>query len=159
MIADRWKAIGWHISRDDVGGVDGYGATTENLRMDWDETSRRFMVAENLDTLAARIRWARVNGGFSQTDLASVLGVNRSTVAHWERNAGYSPTIDHLRGISVAVGVTASWLMDGDKVLSIPAGASRRPNLEGKMLELSRHLPVSFLINIVALMEAAESCL
>lgn len=111
------------------------------------------------NTLAARIRWARVSGGLSQTDLASVLGINRSTVAHWERDGGYSPTIDHLRGISVAVGVTVSWLMDGDSLPSTPVGFSQRPNLEGKMLELSRHLPVSFLVNIVALMEAAESYL
>lgn len=112
---------------------------------------------KGLESIAARIRWARVNSGFSQTDLAGALSVNRSTVAHWERDGGYSPTIDHLRNISAVVGVDIAWLMNGDDVPSVPAVSSRRPNLEGRMLELSRNLPVSFLLNIVALMESAES--
>ncbi|XMA03585.1 helix-turn-helix domain-containing protein [[Pseudomonas] boreopolis] len=112
-----------------------------------------------VDTLSGRIRSARVSSGLSQTDLARALHVNRSTVGHWEREQGFSPTVSHLQDMSRIMGVSLSWLLTGHEISSASHDGSARSSLESRMFALSKHLPVSFLINIVALMETAESYL
>lgn len=113
----------------------------------------------DVGTLSARIRSARVSSGLSQTDLAVALGINRSTVGHWEREQGFSPTVDHLQDMSRVMNVSVSWLVTGDDATTTTDGDGVRSSLEARMLALSKHLPVSFLVNVVALMESAEAYL
>lgn len=62
---------------------------------------------------AARIKQARKDAGLSQTALAVRLGVDRSAVAQWERNTAAGPTVEHLRKIALATGVSFEWLATG----------------------------------------------
>lgn len=107
-------------------------------------------------TLAARIRAARTRSGLSQTELARALNVNRSTVGHWEREQGFSPTVEHINTMSEIMNVSVSWLLQGVDDTPRHDGGGARTLLESRMLSLSRHLPVSFLTSLVALMENAE---
>lgn len=113
----------------------------------------------DVDTLSTRIRAARVNGGLSQTDLAKALGVNRATVGHWEREQGFLPTVDHLQNMASVLSVSVSWLVGDQSPPPAIEGTGARSSLEARMIALSKHLPVSFLHNVVALMESAESYL
>lgn len=107
-------------------------------------------------TLAERIRTARMRSGLSQTELAKALNVNRSTVGHWEREQGFSPTVEHINTMSDVMSVNVSWLLQGTDDAHRPDVGGARTLLESKMISLSKHLPVSFLTSLVALMENAE---
>lgn len=111
-------------------------------------------------SIAERIRTARNDCGLSQTELSRMLGVNRATIGHWERDESFAPNIQHLHSLSLSLKVTIDWLMGGD--VRLPQGVaenSSRASLERRMLALSKHLPVSFLASVVALLEKAESYL
>ncbi len=110
-----------------------------------------------VDTLSARIRSARVSSGLSQTDLAKALSVNRATVGHWEREQGFSPSVDHLRTMARVMNVSMSWLVAGEQMTPPGDGVGARSSLEARMVALSKHLPMSFLLHVVALMESAET--
>ena len=109
------------------------------------------------DTLSARIRFARISSGLSQTDLAKALSVNRATVGHWEREESFSPTIDHLQGMARIMNVSVSWLVAGEQMKRTGETVGTRSSLEARMVELSKHLPMSFLLHLLALMDSAET--
>ncbi|AJC47225.1 helix-turn-helix transcriptional regulator [Xanthomonas sacchari] len=112
--------------------------------------------------VAARIRSARKALGLSQGTLASRLGVHRSTVAHWERAAGFVPSVDTLRALSRELQVQFEWLALGRTVgnAEVPDVVPKsRGDLESRMLRLSRHVPASFLATVVALLESASTYL
>lgn len=109
-----------------------------------------------IDTLAARIRVARLRSGLSQTELAKALKVNRSTVGHWEREQGFSPTVEHVNTMGDVMGVSVGWLLQGADEICEPRASGSRMELESKMILLSKNLPVSFLTSLVALMADAE---
>lgn len=63
--------------------------------------------------MSCRIRRARVATGFTQSELARRLGVQRSAVTQWERTGGTSPSLSHLVRIACETGVTFEWLATG----------------------------------------------
>lgn len=63
--------------------------------------------------LATRIRQARRRVLYSQSDLATQVGVNRSAVAQWERPGGSTPTSSNLSKIAVITSVHYEWLATG----------------------------------------------
>lgn len=64
-------------------------------------------------TPSQRIRLARRHAGMSQAALASTVGVQRSSVSHWEAVAGKSPSAKHMRDLAMATGVQFEWLATG----------------------------------------------
>ncbi|MCC4620738.1 helix-turn-helix domain-containing protein [Xanthomonas cassavae CFBP 4642] len=109
--------------------------------------------------VAGRIRAARLAFGLSQGALAARLGVHRATIAHWERNGGFVPSVDNLRTLSQELQVGFEWLAVGEPVsrpVAHVALPDSRRHLESRMLQLSRHVPVSFLATLVAMLESAS---
>lgn len=64
-------------------------------------------------TPAQRIRLARRHAGMSQSALAATVGVQRSSVSHWEASDGKTPSARHLRDVVMATGVQFEWLATG----------------------------------------------
>lgn len=62
---------------------------------------------------AQRIRLARRHAGLSQSALAATVGVQRSSVSHWEASDGKTPSARHLRDVAMATGVQFEWLATG----------------------------------------------
>jgi DNA-binding XRE family transcriptional regulator len=60
--------------------------------------------------VAARIRTARKNAGFTQQTLGDRIGKRRNHVNEWE-NGKVTPTLAHLELIAQATGVTVEWLL------------------------------------------------
>lgn len=60
-----------------------------------------------------RIRLARRHAGMSQATLASVVGVHRSAVSHWEASQGKLPNTSHLQRLAMVTGVQFEWLATG----------------------------------------------
>ncbi|PPV05203.1 PbsX family transcriptional regulator [Xanthomonas bromi] len=120
-----------------------------------------------MEQIADRIRAARTLKGMSQQRLAVILGVHRATVAHWERDSGFTPTLDNLRELSRALDVRIDWLICGDVEqptsssddISDQAHATPRSHLESRLLQLSKHLPMSFLGSIISMMESVAGYL
>ncbi|WP_244953595.1 helix-turn-helix transcriptional regulator [Xanthomonas axonopodis pv. vasculorum] len=123
-------------------------------------------IANNKDqmdpvTVSGRIKSARTALGLSQGSLAVRLGVHRATIAHWERESGFVPSVENLRALSRELRVGFEWLAVGGIAgeakpkPSSTAPVSRR-DLEARLLELSRHAPVSFLSTVIALLESAS---
>lgn len=110
-------------------------------------------------TLAARIRSVRIDRGFSQTDLATALNVNRSTVGHWEREHGFTPSIVHLHRLSQVMNISLSWLAEGRHAGTGAGVGGARASLECRLLSSSRNLPLTVVANVVTLMESAETLL
>lgn len=63
--------------------------------------------------VATRIRQARTEAGLSQASLAEKLHVDRTAVTQWEGSHGCLPTVDHLRKLALATGVSFEWLATG----------------------------------------------
>jgi ribosome-binding protein aMBF1 (putative translation factor) len=63
--------------------------------------------------VAARIRTARKNAGFTQQTLGDRIGKRRNHVNEWE-NGKVTPTLAHLELIAQATGVTVEWLLAED---------------------------------------------
>lgn len=61
----------------------------------------------------SRIRLARRHAGFSQTQLAQAVGVQRSAVSHWESGESRNPGVANLRQVALVTGVQFEWLASG----------------------------------------------
>lgn len=72
-------------------------------------------------SIGERIKQARVKAGLTQVDLAAAIGMDPSSVSHWERDVS-SPQSESLAAVARALGVTVDSLCaDG------PAGSSPPP--------------------------------
>ncbi|WP_306415919.1 helix-turn-helix transcriptional regulator, partial [Xanthomonas phaseoli] len=112
--------------------------------------------------VSGRIKSARIALGLSQGVLASRLGVHRATIAHWERDGGFVPSVENLRALSQELQVGFEWLAVGGVISGqavSPTIPDSRRRLESRMLMLSRHVPVSFLATVIALLESASAYL
>lgn len=70
-------------------------------------------------TPQSRIRLARRHAGLSQLQLASIIGVQRSAVSHWESAQAKNPSIDHLRQVAVVTAVQFEWLATGRGAMAL----------------------------------------
>lgn len=102
-------------------------------------------------SMSTRIRRARSAAKLSQTQLATVVGVQRSAVAQWESAAGTTPSLGHLTQVAIATGVYFEWLATGrgrsqpadnefDVAVTMQDYAQNAE--EGRALELLRRLPL-----------------
>lgn len=64
-------------------------------------------------TVADRIRKARRLAGITQLQLAEKIGLQRSSVANWESNAGNMPSGDRLARLAKVCKVSYEWLATG----------------------------------------------
>lgn len=103
-----------------------------------------------MQSMASRIRRARIGARMTQTDLANAVGVSRSAVAQWETRDGTSPSTEHLTEIAVKTGVQFEWLATGrgpsqvDTAAIVEAAIAAdfaENELESRMLGLMRRLP------------------
>lgn len=114
---------------------------------------------DSSSAMSGRIKLARTRCGMSQKQLATVLGISRATIAHWERTDGFLPSTRRLSQLGQALGVSVEWLACGqhtDERERAGAGAgatASRKDLEMRMIEMSRNIPASMLAVVVALME------
>ncbi len=111
--------------------------------------------------IAERIRSARMGVGLSQEELAVRLGVHRSTLVRWEGGKGATPTIANLHEMAEALQVSLELLAVGRDDVQQPSACLPVPrrDLENRLLQLSRHVPVSFLTTVISMLESATSCL
>lgn len=63
--------------------------------------------------IAARIRDARRESGFSQNNLAVALGLHPMTVSKWERCL-VTPSIESFVDIERVLGVRKEWILTGE---------------------------------------------
>ncbi len=112
--------------------------------------------------MAVRIRRARRGAGLSQADLASLLGINRSAVAQWERSGGCKPTAGNLAKLAIATKLNFEWLATGRGRMSAePAGETHalrldvyaHDEMEERVLLALRKLPVWQAVAIAELVE------
>lgn len=75
-----------------------------------------------METVAARIRQARLAQGLSQQDLALVCGVLSTQVSRWERDIS-KPCLESLTEVSAALGVSSDWLLTGKPTSKKPVAA------------------------------------
>jgi len=61
--------------------------------------------------LGERIKQLRDQRGFNHTELAKRAGVSSTTIKNLEDNPDQNPTLDNLRGIASALGVTVAYLI------------------------------------------------
>ena len=65
-----------------------------------------------MDTIGARIRFARKLRGLTQEDIAKHFGINRVSVAQWE-GRGNSPEPDKIPELARLLTTTTDWLIKG----------------------------------------------
>jgi transcriptional regulator with XRE-family HTH domain len=118
-----------------------------------------------MTTIALRIRRARTLARLSQSQLAHTVGVNRSAVAQWEREAGTRPSVEHLAAVAIATKAPFEWLATGRGDTCEPraetspdAGvACAMDEVEVRLLEAVRHLPARKRAAICKLLEELAS--
>ena len=64
-------------------------------------------------SIAARIRKARIEAGFSQSHLAELMRVTRSACSQWEQPGGTAPRGSRLERLATVLGVTVEWIATG----------------------------------------------
>lgn len=100
-----------------------------------------------MDTIADRIRRARRVKRWSQSELATALGVSTSAVGHWERPRGPLPSTEHLISIAQRLSVSLEWLATGKGASprTTACASQRRATLncdeEQEILNRYRELP------------------
>ena len=62
--------------------------------------------------IAKRIKSARENAGYSQSEVAELLGITRQAISKWENGWGY-PDIDNLIRLSDIYKITLDDLLKG----------------------------------------------
>lgn len=67
-----------------------------------------------LQGVASRIAFFRIEAGLTGADLARALDVTPQAVSAWERGIA-QPTVANLHRIADAVGVPVRMLLDGDR--------------------------------------------
>src|SRR5689334_19767135 len=81
-----------------------------------------------LDAVAMRIRFLRMERGWSQEQLAAESGLSRDAISRIERG-DRQPSLESLQRIADTLEVTLSSLVDPGKPLSADAGARRKPSI------------------------------
>ena len=64
-------------------------------------------------SIAARIRKARIEAGFSQSHLAELMRVTRSACSQWEQPGGTAPRGSRLERLATVLGVSVEWIATG----------------------------------------------
>ncbi|GAA5074757.1 helix-turn-helix domain-containing protein [Lysobacter panacisoli] len=100
-------------------------------------------------SMSIRIRRARTQALLTQAELARRLGVQRSAVTQWERDAGTRPSVEHLSQIACETSVHFEWLATGRGPLCTDDDAFvdavvvqdyARDDLEGRVLVALRRI-------------------
>lgn len=65
-----------------------------------------------MDSLAERIKKARVAANMTQDDFAKALGTHKNTVGRWERGQG-EPEVKSITLMCSALGISPYWLLAG----------------------------------------------
>lgn len=81
---------------------------------------------------SAQLKKYRKNNGYTQKQLAEVVGVTQQAVAKWETNKA-SPDLEMLQKISSILNVTVDTLLDG----TTPTNKSKMPKDLNKFLQQS----------------------
>ena len=78
-----------------------------------------------------RIKLYREKNGYSQEDLARILGVTRRTVSRWEQNSS-KPNGDELKRLATLLGVTEDEILSDEDDL-IRSSEDAKQNILGKI--------------------------
>lgn len=66
-----------------------------------------------MDTIHARIRYAREAAKLKQGQVADALGIGRVSVTLWEKEGGTRPDPDRLPALADLLHTTVEWILDG----------------------------------------------
>ena len=64
-----------------------------------------------MSDLGSKIKNIRTSRNLTQTEVAELLNVNRSTISHWEANTK-TPSTENLMALAKIVGVTLDYFQD-----------------------------------------------
>lgn len=92
-----------------------------------------------LNTVGARIKWAREQKGWTQEQLGERLGVDRTHVSKWETDQVAPRGAARLR-IGRATGVSYEWLRTGEGPRELPELGAEGPPIEGSVMEIAPEL-------------------
>lgn len=91
-------------------------------------------------SIAARIRKARLDAGFSQSHLAGLMRVTRSACSQWEQPGGTAPRGSRLQRLATVLGVSVEWLATGGDGASDPRTADARAGYRNALSADEREL-------------------
>lgn len=108
---------------------------------------------ETLNTMADRIRAARVARGMSRPELARRCRVSRGAVSHWELGRTKNLRNETLLKVSAALQVNMKWLLNGEGVRDLDLAPDKIVFYE-PMMECLHLLSVEQLSTIVPMLKA-----
>lgn len=84
-------------------------------------------------TMGQRIKEARKAKGFTLQRVADAFGINRSSVANWERD-DTRPDMDKIHTLAKLLGVSGDYLINGISTPSIPKMEANVSNIKIRMI-------------------------
>jgi transcriptional regulator with XRE-family HTH domain len=69
-------------------------------------------------TFGEKLKKARIDAGFTQSELANVLMVSRAAIAKWESDRGI-PEVSNLKQIAEVLGVSIDYLLDDESAFNL----------------------------------------
>jgi len=71
-------------------------------------------MADELNTIGGRARWARLRAAMSQDDLSERTAIPKATISRIENGHNQRPRFTTIRKLADALGVDPGWLLVGD---------------------------------------------
>jgi transcriptional regulator with XRE-family HTH domain len=69
---------------------------------------------DELETIGARVRWARMRAALSQTELSGATGIPEATISRIESGKNAQPRFATIRKLADVLDIDAGWLLVGD---------------------------------------------
>src|SRR5690606_31349747 len=91
-------------------------------------------------SIAARIRKARIDAGYSQAHLAELMRVTRSACSQWEQPGGTAPRGSRLERLATVLGVSVEWIATGHADARDPHTADSRAGYRNALSADEREL-------------------
>ena len=92
-----------------------------------------------MDTLGARLNYARRKRGYTQNSLAEEIGVSRGVIYNLEKDMT-SPQPIVINAICQTLKISQNWLMTGDGEMEDKRAASRSARVLAELYELAKEL-------------------
>lgn len=109
-----------------------------------------------MDSLGARLTYIRKKKGYTQTSLATAIGVSRGVIFNLEKNKT-DPQIIVINAICSLLNIKQEWLVNGTGTIDCENELPQNNEILNELLEVARDLSEDELLYLLDIITALKS--
>lgn len=109
-----------------------------------------------MDSLGARLTYIRKKKGYTQTSLATAIGVSRGVIFNLEKNKT-DPQIIVINAICSLLNIKQEWLVNGTGTIDCENELPQNNEILNELLEVARDLSLAELLYLLDIITALKS--